>query len=223
MDREKFDLKLQGKIQKFELQYSPVFDENLVWKKIQKKEDSMRWTIAAAASLILILGLSLLFQQFYETREITKLLKPTVKSKRSVQGSKPNYEIFGKAIVKQTQQNSDKTGGRLKDKRVLNNKDQLVAYEADTISLIRSAKKGVVEMPESVIVKSIEPTPGAIREQEIKVTFKRGSSTDSKVPFESKLTFKKFKLRIFENQLYDTSAYASGAEAEADRKIRFKF
>jgi hypothetical protein len=81
-----------------------------------------------------------------------------------------------------------------------------------------------VKMMEPVKVKIIQmPSDVKVAEAYIKVTFKRGSSVKDVPPAESRLVFKKFKLRIFENQTYDTSAYASGAEVEADRKFRIKF
>lgn len=225
MDREKFDDILKDKIQESDQKYSPAFNDKKVWKAIKKPGNRNRWFQIAATSAIVILGLSFLFQQYVEPVAVGKLEKPAIsggvfqipegktrdtekvyksekaKSMTLTAAPKPHYELNDTSLS---------TVAIPASENILRTAD---SNQTQTVKIIEPVRININELP--LAAKDVEG--------EIKVTFKRGRVVRAELPLESKLSFRKFKLRIFENQTYDTSAYASGAKVEADRKFRIKF
>ena len=225
MDREKFDQVLQDKVQRFEQEYSPVFDGHKVWKGIKRGESRKSWWVIAAASAIIILGLSVLFQQYNRPVEMAKLKKSSV-SREVLQIPDAQPRTLKMDTNKPERQKDEFPKLAPKTAEVLNNVNQsivVIGVSDNSLQRADSNQAQIVKVAEPLMVKARElPLVGKDTNSEIKVTFKRGNSVKVTLPEETKLAFRKFKLRIFENQTYDT-AYASGAEVKADRKFRIKF
>lgn len=224
MDREKFDCVLKNKVQEFEQKYTPAFDEDKVWKNIKKDDNKNRWFQIVASAAIVILGLSILFQQFLEPVEVAKRTKPKLSDKVfQIPLSKT------KSLAKLNE--SEKYRGQSPDLTpeapgVFNDIKQSIIAITEPDNTLHSAD---LIQPQPVVIEPIKikiselPLAVEDEETEIKVTFRRGKSVNAELPVESKLSFRKFRLKIFENQTYDTSAYASGVEAEPERKFRINF
>ena len=99
----------------------------------------------------------------------------------------------------------------------------MFAVTDNIIQRVDSTQAGFLKIEEPVEVKNELPVVVKDVESEIKVIFKRGDPINTGLPPDSKLAFKRFKIRIFEIQTSDTSAYASGVEVEPEKKFRIKF
>jgi hypothetical protein len=224
MDEEKFDQNLKEKIQKFDSEYSPVFNEDKIWKGINKGQLRINWILIAAASVVLILGFSILFQQSNEFLDMAKKQKPAKNSIKTIELPQSKARIFEIVKNKSEEQKSDTSIPKPPIKEVLNNINQSIVAIAvldNIIQKIDSVQAGPVKMEDPVIVKK-EPPLVKDLESDIKVKFKRGNPVNIGIPPDNKVVFKRFKIRIFEVKTNDTPAYASGVEVEAEKKFRIK-
>ena len=226
MDKEKFDQNLKNKVERFEQEYSPVFNEHQVWKGIKKGNNRKGWVLIAAASTIMVLGLSFLFQQSKIDVEIVNLQKSGMGGSKSIQIPKAKASTSEIFINKYGGQKNETSNFKPKNPKVLNIVNQsivTIAVADNIIQRVDSTQVGLVKIEEPVKIKNELPLIVKDVESEIKVTFKRGNPISTGLPPNSKLAFKRFKNRIFETQTSDTSAYASGVEVEPEKKFRIKF
>ncbi|HEY1063065.1 MAG TPA: hypothetical protein VGE44_15320 [Daejeonella sp.] len=226
MDEEKFDKNLKDKIQKFDVEYAPLFNKDQIWKGIKKGERRRNGFLIAAASLILILGLSILFQQSKKFVEIAKKQKPAIKSSKVIELPQTKARTVEIVSNKSEEQKTEISNIKPSKKEVINSINQSIVVFAVTDNIIQrvdSTQAGFLKIEEPVEVKNELPVVVKDVESEIKVIFKRGDPINTGLPPDSKLAFKRFKIRIFEIQTSDTSAYASGVEVEPEKKFRIKF
>ncbi len=226
MDEEKFDQTLKEKIQKFDAEYCPVFNKDQIWKGINKGDRRRNWFLIAAASMVLIVGLSILFQQYNEFLDMPKQQKPAINSIKAIELPQSKARTLEIVKNKSEEQKSETLNPKPPINEVLNNINQSIVAIAVLDNIIQKAdsnQEGIVKIEEPVIVKKDPPLVVKDLESDIKVTFKRGNPISIGIPPDSKLAFKRFKIRIFETQTIDTSAYASGVEVEREKKFRIKF
>lgn len=224
MDKEKFDQNLKNKVERFEQEYSPVFNELQVWKGIKKGNSRKGLVLIAAASMILILSLSILFHQSSKVVEMVKQQKPVIKSNKSIKLPQAKARTLEIVTIKSEEQKTETSNVKPQKRQGLNNINQSIVAVADNIvQRADSTQLGLVKKEEPLTVKNELPLVVKDVQSEIKVTFKRGNPISTGLPPDSKLAFKRFKIRIFEIQTSDTSAYASGVEVEPEKKFRIKF
>lgn len=225
MDEEKFDRNLREKIQKFDSEYSPVFNEDKIWKGINKGQWRINRLLIAAASVVLILGFSILFEQSNEFLDIAEKLKPAKSSIKAIELPQSKPKTLETVRNKLEEQKFEISNPKPPIKEVTNKINQpivAIAILDNIIQNIDSVQAGPVKIEDPLIVKK-EPLLVKDLESDIKVTFKRGNPINTGIPPGNKVVFKRFKIKIIEVITNDTSAYASGVEVGAEKKFRIKF
>lgn len=216
MQNEKFDPEFSEKILDFDRDFIPEFNEKKVWRNTYKNRSPLWIWFYAAAAMAIIVGVGALLYPEHEK----------VESAGSNSSKKPGIETMitkdSSPTVRKTDTRAKRFGNSGPVKQIPVAETVLITMSTPAITFADTSTQIHVQQiltNENELATSFEKS---VIEPETKVTFKRGIQLTDAEP-QSSIVLKKFKLRILENQLYDTSAYASGAEVPVERKLRIRF
>ncbi len=209
MQKKKFDDLLREQVLKYEQTHEPVFNQEKAWRKSVQNNTAYR-VILAAASIILVAVLSLLLRP--DIPQEIVVVRPTLTPEPKIESDIPEI------VRKSRQQTIMVINSDLQAKTEIlqpadSAQDMKRSRKNDTIFSIKAIPEAVVAVPDSNVDAG---------QQDIKVSFRRGSGVNSENPVRNKPEAK-FSVRLFREHLRDTSAYVSNTEDHKEPKFRIKF